>query len=192
MTHLLILFLIVYGINLLPALAPPTWSILVLYGLNSDLPIMVIVPVSALAAAMGRLSLAHGCRLLGHRLPEKQRRNLAAARRMLEGRQRNVIVALGLFALSPLPSGQLFAAAGLAGIRLGGFTAAFFAGRLISYSIYTAAAKTIRDTNLGEAFASTLASPWGLALQIGMIILVAVLMQVDWSRFIPESDPGET
>lgn len=59
MTSFLLLFLIVLGINLLPAFGPPTWSIIVFYGLNSDLPIASIVIVSALAAALGRLLLAH-------------------------------------------------------------------------------------------------------------------------------------
>lgn len=39
MTSCLILFLVVLGINLLPAFGPPTWSIIVFYGLNSDLPL---------------------------------------------------------------------------------------------------------------------------------------------------------
>lgn len=176
------LFLIVLGINLLPAFGPPTWSIIVFYGLNSDLPVALIVIVSAFAAALGRLLLAYGFRLLGGRLPEKQKRNLGAAREMLEARPRNMILGLGLFALSPLPSAQLFAAAGLAKMRLLHFTAAFFAGRLVSYSIYAATAKGLRGTSLGDSFADTLKSPWGIALQIGMICLVILFAQIDWSR----------
>jgi uncharacterized membrane protein YdjX (TVP38/TMEM64 family) len=190
LTHGLILFLIVFGINLLPAFGPPTWTILVLYGLHGHLPILLIVPVAALAAAMGRLCLAYGFRFFGRYLPEKQKRNLAAAREALEGKQRNFILGLGLFALSPLPSGQLFAAAGLAGVRMIGFTAAFFAGRIVSYSIYSTTAKHIRGTSLGDAFASTLTSPWGIAVQIAMILILPLLVQIDWSRFIRKDVPG--
>lgn len=186
MTSFLLLFLIVLGINLLPAFGPPTWSIIVFYGLNSDLPIASIVIVSALAAALGRLLLAHSFRFLGGRLPEKQKRNLGAAREALEARPRNMILGLGLFALSPLPSAQLFAAAGLAKVRLLHFTAAFFAGRLVSYSIYAATAKGLRGTSLGESFLETLKSPWGIALQLGMIGVVILLAQIDWSRFFHE------
>lgn len=183
MTSFLLLFLIVLGLNLLPAFGPPTWSVIVFYGLNSDLPIALIVIVSALAAATGRLLLACGFRALGSRLPDKQKRNLDAARAALEARPRNMILGLGLFALSPLPSAQLFAAAGLAKVRLLHFTAAFFAGRLVSYSIYAATAKGLRGTSLGDSFAETLKSPWGIALQIGMIGAVILLAQIDWSRF---------
>lgn len=117
--------------------------------------------------------------------------NLEGARDLLEHRRHGVIIAFGLFALSPLPSAQLLEAAGLAGIRLMGFTAAFFTGRLISYSLYAASAKTIRGTTLGDAFANSLTSPWGIAIQIGMIVLLAVLAQIDWRKFAPHEAPHE-
>jgi len=186
-----LLFLIVFGINLLPAFGPPTWSIIVFYGLNSDVPAAAIVVISAAAAASGRLVLAYGFRYLRGRLPKRLKDNLEGAREALEHRRHGVIVGLGLFALSPLPSAQLFEAAGLAGIRLLGFTAAFFTGRLISYSIYAASAKTIRGTTLGDAFANSLTSPWGIALQVGMILLLAGLTQVDWRKFAPHGDASE-
>lgn len=188
MTSLLILFLIVLGINLLPAFGPPTWSIILFYGLNSSLPAPLIVAVSALAAATGRLLLAYGFRYLRAYLPEKWKRNLVAAGELLECRKRGLWVGLGLFALSPLPSAQLFEAAGLAGVRLLGFTAAFFLGRLVSYSFYAASAKGLRGTSLGEAFTGALTSPWGIALQIVMIVLLAVLARVDWGRWLPKGD----
>lgn len=186
-----LLFLIVFGINLLPAFGPPTWSIIVFYGLNSDVPTAAIVVISAAAAASGRLALAHGFRYLRGRLPKRLKDNLEGAREALEHRRHGVIVGLGLFALSPLPSAQLFEAAGLAGIRLGGFTAAFFTGRLISYSIYAASAKTLRGTTLGDAFANSLTSPWGIALQVGMILLLAGLTQINWRKFAPHDDSSE-
>ena len=46
----LVLFGVVYAINLLPAFGPPTWSIIVLYGLNTQMPAPGIVLVGALAA----------------------------------------------------------------------------------------------------------------------------------------------
>src|SRR6478672_4511103 len=122
----------------MPAFGPPTWSIIVLFGLNSSLPISAIVLTGAIAAASGRFLLAHGARRLRRSASEKTRCNLAAAKEALEQNKGRGILALGLFALSPLPSAQLFEAAGLTGVRLLPFTLAFFAGRLVSYSIYAA------------------------------------------------------
>jgi hypothetical protein len=54
-TEYLILFAIVLGVNLLPAFGPPTWAILVLYGLRSDLAPVPMILTAAVAAALGRL-----------------------------------------------------------------------------------------------------------------------------------------
>ena len=182
MADYLILFGIVLGVNLLPAFGPPTWSILVLYGLQADLHPLPMILVAAIAAALGRLLLALAFRRLGHRLPDRTRRNLAAARVALERNRRNGIIALGLFALSPVPSAQLFEAAGLACVRLLPFTAAFFVGRTLSYSIYVLSAQQVRQSSLGDAFREALTSPWGIGLQGVTILLLVGFTQVDWAK----------
>ena len=46
------LFLLAFGVNLLPAFGPPTWSIIVLYGINGDQPLWALVVVGALGGAV--------------------------------------------------------------------------------------------------------------------------------------------
>jgi len=185
-TAYLLLFAIVFAVNLLPAFGPPTWSIIVLFGLNSDLPVPAIVVVGALAAALGRWCLAHGFRLLRKRVSDETLANLEAARAALEKNRGRSLLALSLFALSPLPSAQLFAAAGLTGTRLLPFTLAFFAGRLVSYSIYAGSAKAIENLTLADTFRETLASPLGIALQVAMLAGLVALAKVDWARRLGE------
>ena len=192
MDQYLYLFLIVLGVNLLPAFGPPTWSILVVFRLNSDMPTEALVLTGAAAASLGRYGLARAFALFGKHLPEKTRSNLAAARKLLEQRRRNAFVALGLFAMSPVPSAQLFEAAGLAGVRLLPFTAAFFAGRLVSYSIYAFTAEQLRRTSLGEAFRGGFSNPWVIALQVVLIVALVLLARIDWSRFLGEERAGKT
>lgn len=182
MDSYLILFMIVLGVNLMPAFGPPTWSIIVLYGLNTQLPTVGIILTGALAAASGRFALAHVFRLLGSRIPGRIRLNLAAAREALERNKRSQFVALGLFALSPLPSAQLFEAAGLARVRLAGFTIAFFAGRLVSYSIYALTAKGLQKTSIGDQFLTIFKSPASIAIQVLMIAALVALTRVDWQK----------
>lgn len=177
-----ILFVLIFAINLMPAFGPPTWSIVVLYGLNTDLPLVWIILVSASAAALGRFFLATGFRLLGDRVSDKIRENLAAARAIFEQNKRNGFIALGLFALSPVPSAQLFEAAGLAKVRLVSFTAAFFVGRVISYSIYALTAKELRQSSLGRVFADSISSPIAIAIQLAMIAALVGLTRVDWKK----------
>lgn len=191
MTNYLILFAIVLGVNLMPAFGPPTWSIIALYTLNTNLAVPLLILVGAIAAALGRFLLGHATRLLGSRfLPGRVRDNLDVARKALERNQRNAIIGLGLFALSPVPSAQLFEAAGIAGVRLARFTAAFFLGRLISYSIYAYTAKGIRATSIGETLRQGIASPAGIALQVLMIVLLVALTQVDWRKRLGVKENG--
>jgi len=182
MADYLILFAIVLGVNLMPAFGPPTWSVIVIYGINTKMPVLVLVLVAASAAATGRFLLAHAFRLLARHVSEKTKRNVAAARAAFERKKRNSMIALGLFALSPVPSAPLFEAAGLAKVPLLGFTAAFFVGRTISYSIYLLTAKSIKSTNVGDAFRQTITSPFGIALQVAMIVLLVGFTRIDWAK----------
>lgn len=189
MSEYVILFLIVFGINLLPAFAPPTWSILVWYRLTTDVPTALIVIVGATAAACGRFALANLFRYFGHHLSARTRRNMEAARAAIERRKRNTWLVLGLFALSPIPSNALFEAAGLAGMRLLGFTAAFFAGRLVSYSIYTYAAGTVRHTSFGDTLREGFTSPVGIAIQLALIAGLVAMTRIDWAKWLGQSAP---
>ena len=178
-------FLVVLGVNLLPAFGPPTWSILVLYRLQSDLNAVALVIVGALAAALGRLALGYATRLFRSKLSDERREKLDAFARMIEQRRAASVLGLGLFALSPVPSAQLFEAAGLAGMRLPPLVVAFFAGRLVSYSIYVAGASVVKQTNVGDMIRDSLTSPWGLALQLAMLVVVVLIGRIDWRRFAP-------
>ena len=99
--------------NLAPAFAPPTWSVLVLFKLNSHIPAVPLVAIGALAAGSGRYCLARATGLLRNRISEKQRANLEAASEVLNRKTSHHFLGLLLFALSPIPSAQLFEAAGL-------------------------------------------------------------------------------
>ena len=155
-----------------------------LYGLSTELPVPAIVATGAVAAALGRFCLAYGFRALRPWFSDKSRANLEAAKAALGKSKGRSVAALGLFALSPLPSAQLFEAAGLTGVKLLPFTLAFFAGRLVSYAIYAGSAKAIGDLTLGDAFREALASPLGVGLQLIMLAALVALAKVDWSKVL--------
>jgi hypothetical protein len=173
---------VIFAINLLPAFGPPTWSILIVLTLNFDLSMAIIVPLGAVAAASGRFTLACGARAVRDRVSVNRRTNLDAARSLLTGNRRRTLGGLGLFAISPLPSAQLFVAAGLLAVPLVGLTLAFFCGRLISYSLYVGAASAA-ERSLGGVVGESLTSPVGVALQILMLGMLVALWRVDWTRF---------
>lgn len=172
---------IVFGANLLPAFGPPTWSLLVFFRLQSQIPAVPLVLIGALAAACGRLVLAFASRRLRDHLSEERLKHLASARDAVSGGRKRALAGLGLFALSPVPSSQLFVAAGLLAVPIVPLTAMFFAGRLVSYSIYVTVASAVKDS-LGSIITGAFTSPLGIALQIVMLAGLIALMRVDWAR----------
>ncbi|HET7508194.1 MAG TPA: hypothetical protein VFJ53_07525 [Solirubrobacterales bacterium] len=173
--ELAIALAVVFAVNLLPAFGPPTWAVLVFFSLDFDLPAVPLVLGGALAAASGRFVLANGARRLRPRLSAARLARLDRAQAALGADRRRTAAGLGLFALSPVPSGQLFVAAGLMTVPLAPLTVAFFCGRLVSYSIYVGAA-SIAEKSLGDIVLDALTSPLGMALQVAMLVGLAVLL----------------
>lgn len=173
----------IFALNLMPAFGPPTSAVLVTVSLNLDLRSAPLILGGALAAACGRLVLAHGARRLRPRLSEERLTHLAAAEDYLLANRGRSVTGLGLFALSPVPSGQLFTAAGLMRVRLLPLTAAFFSGRLVSYTIYVTGASAV-EQSVGGAFTDSLTSPLGIALQVLALIGLALLVRLDWADIL--------
>src|SRR5450755_1854275 len=179
----LVLAGVVFGVNLLPAFGPPTWAVLVFFRLQSDLAAIPLVLVGAAAAAGGRLALAYGSRRYRNRLSPKRIASLEAARDAIAGGPKRAAAGLALFALSPLPSAQLFVAAGLVDAPLLPLTAAFFAGRIVRYTLYVTAASAAKES-LGTILMGVLASPLGIALQLLMLGALVALVRIDWTRVL--------
>lgn len=180
--ELFVLVAIVFLFNLAPAFAPPTWTVLVLFSLNSHLSPFLLVVFGALAAASGRLVLAHATGLLRYKISQKTKENLLLVGRVLERNPKGKFASLMLFALSPLPSAQLFEAAGLMGMRLVPLTSFFFSGRIISYSIYVTGGTTLKERGLSELIVDNLKSPLGIGLQLLSLFGIYLLTKIDWSR----------
>jgi membrane protein YqaA with SNARE-associated domain len=179
----LVLAGVVFGVNLLPAFGPPTWAVLVFFRLQSSLAAVPLVIVGALAAASGRLLLGYASGRFRDRLSAERLEHLEAAREALSGGRKRAFAGLGLFALSPLPSAQLFVAAGLLRAPLVHLTAAFFAGRLVSYTIYVSAASAAKHS-FGSVIKSAFTSPLGIALQVVMLAALVALVKVDWGHVL--------
>jgi uncharacterized membrane protein YdjX (TVP38/TMEM64 family) len=179
-TQYLLAFAVVFAVNLLPAFGPPTRSVLVFIRLNSDQAAVPMVLGGALAAACGRYVLANGARRFRARLSEQRRAHLAAAEAFVAGSRRKAVAGLGLFALSPVPSAQLFLAAGLLTVPLLPLTVAFFSGRLVSYSIYVGVASLAKES-FGDTITEGFASPLGIALQLAMLGMLVLLLRIDWA-----------
>jgi membrane protein YqaA with SNARE-associated domain len=191
LTAYLVAFACIFGVNLLPAFGPPTWAVLVFFKLNSDLAAVPLVLGGAVSAASGRLVLANATRRVRGRFSRKRLDSLAAAQRALAGDRRRELGGLALFALSPLPSAQLFVAAGLLKVPLLALTTAFFAGRLVSYSLYVGGASLAKHS-IEHTLTGAFSSWWGIALQVLMLAGLVALVRVDWARVLSRPAAGTT
>jgi uncharacterized membrane protein YdjX (TVP38/TMEM64 family) len=191
MSEYLLVVAVVFGVNLLPAFGPPTWAVLVALRFTTNVPVVPLVLLGALAAASGRYVLAAGSHRFRARLSKPRRESLDALERALGSHRGAAFGGLGLFALSPVPSAQLFVAAGLTGVRLLPVTLAFFGGRLVSYALYVGAASAANQ-KLGKALTNLVSSPVGIALEVAMLALLVTLMRVDWTRVLRGAPAGPT
>jgi membrane protein YqaA with SNARE-associated domain len=178
---------IVFAINLLPAFGPPTSAVLVALSLSFDLASAPLIACGAVAAASGRFVLANGARRFRPRLSPERRAHLAAAESFAIENRGRAAAGLGLFALSPVPSGQLFVAAGLMEVPLAPLTLAFFAGRVISYTIYVTGAAALERT-FGDSLVEGLTSPVGIAAQLIALLGLVLLLRLDWADILSRSE----
>lgn len=184
MASLIYLVALVFIFNCAPAFAPPTWSVLVLFSLNTNLPPALIVIAGAISAGSGRYCLARATGLLRYRIKGKQLKNLENAQKVFEEKSSRKILVLLLFIISPLPSAQLFEAAGLIGAKLLPLTLAFFSGRIVTYSFYVAGASELKAHGIGELITKEFTSVWAIVFQVAMISGVVMLTRINWSRFL--------
>ncbi|CAB4663082.1 MAG: hypothetical protein F2640_03550 [Actinobacteria bacterium] len=189
MDSLAYLAIVVLLFNLAPAFAPPTWTVLVFFALNSDLPPWLIVIVGAICAGTGRYNLARLTSLVGSRLKGKSLRNLQSAKAALEGKSSRKFAMLAFFVISPLPSAQLFEAAGLIGAKILPLTIAFFSGRIVTYSFYVAGASQLKAKGIADLITEQFSSGWAVIFQIAMIAAVLLLTRVNWSHLLEKDKP---
>lgn len=184
----LLLAAVVFGVNLMPAFAPPTWTVLIFFKITYDLPIVALVPLGALCAASGRLVLGSVAKRSRGILSAARVEELDALRALTERRRAVSVGALMLFAISPVPSASLFIGAGVTGMRLLPLTAAFFSGRIVSYSLYVSAA-TVAEDSIRSIVEQGFTSPWSIALQLLALVLLAVLVLAPWRKLLARLAP---
>jgi hypothetical protein len=185
--HLLLVVAVVFGINLLPALGPPTWAVLVFFRFRyHEVPAPALIIAGAVAASSGRLLLALAFRGFGGKLPARRQESLQVLGHAIGESRAGLFASFALFAVAPLPSAQLFEAAGLARIRLGRLLAAFFLGRLVSYSIYVSGASAAHQS-LSRLFSKGLFSPQAIATELAGVALLLAVILLDWPAVIDKA-----
>ena len=186
MTQYLIVFAVVFIANVVPAFAPPTWSILVFLTLHYDLNNVPAILIGVLAASSGRYILASAFRRYRDKFPNWYLENMENAASHLTKSDRHFAALASLFFVSPLSSAQLFEAAGIMkSIALKPLTIAFAAGRLVTYTIYVSGASVLKESSFGDVILKNIKSPTAIAIQILMVVGLVALGSVKWKPHQP-------
>lgn len=187
MSEILLLFLLVFLLNVIPAFAPPTWVVFSFLGFRfPDHMGIAFAVVGALAATLGRFTLAKGSHLIvrRHFLSEEARQNVDAIKEQLGHRKKLTVGLLLFYAFTPLPSNYIFIAYGLTTMELRLITIPFFIGRSVSYSFWIFTASTVaRRITLENTETLAYLSAYFIASQILLLFMVYAFTRIDW-RFL--------
>jgi hypothetical protein len=179
--EILIVFAIIFGMNLLPAFAPPTWTVLAYFALTLGTSDYLLIAIGVIAASSGRWVLATLFRRYRGKLPNSYVQNMENAASHLTKSQHHTRALLALFLISPLSSAQLFEAAGIMkSIAIKPLVLAFAAGRLVTYSVTVTGASAVAASSFGDVLLTSLKSPAAIAIQVVMIAALVALGSIKW------------
>ena len=180
----ILLFGVVFVLNLLPAFAPPTWTAMSFIGLTiPGINFIWIALVSAIAATCGRIALAKLSHVLvRHRLlSERTRQNVDAIRVGIESRPVIAFATFLGYSISPLPSNYLFIAYGLTSLPIAFVALPFFVGRLVSYGFWLKTASAVSDRlDLDWLDSAHYFVGYFLISQLLLVPVIYCFTRIDW------------
>jgi uncharacterized membrane protein YdjX (TVP38/TMEM64 family) len=187
---LALLFALIFGLNLIPAFAPPTWMALTLVGFQyHDTSALVLAGTGAVAATLGRLTLAKLSHVLLRKklLSAAHRANIDVIKDRLEKRTTLTAGLFLFYAFSPLPSNFLFIAYGLTGLPLLTVALPFFIGRLTSYGFFiVGGAAAGRRFEIDSMASGAYAVAWFIGTQLLILGALYCFTRVDWKTLFDD------
>lgn len=184
-----IIFLVVFVLNVIPILAPPTWSVLSFIAIRFNSNIILLAVVGAVAATLGRLVLAKLSTVIVRQrfLSDETRKNIDAVKERLERNSKVTFGVLLFYAFSPFPSNHLFIAYGLTALKLKLIAIPFLLGRVVSYAFLAFTASSVAQMLDYESVTSrSFFSYYFIASQLFGLLTIYVFTRIDWDRVFTE------
>jgi hypothetical protein len=191
--HTLLEFLLIFGIifclNVIPVFAPPTWTALAYIAIRYHHNILLLALVGAVAATTGRIVLAKLSDTIVRRkfLSEGTKQNIGEIKTQLEKNRKLTFSIFLFYAFSPLPSNHLFIAYGLTGLSLKLIAMPFFLGRIVSYWFWAFSASSVATLLASQKIGSgSFFSVYFIVTQLSTIFLVYLFTKIDWRALFRE------
>ena len=185
-----LVFLVIYVLNLIPAFAPPTWLVFSFLGFRyPSLDLKLLALVGAGAATLGRVTLAKLSRVVIRQrfMSQSSRENIDAIREHLTGRNRLTAGIFLFYAFTPFPSNYLFIAYGLTTLPIRLVAIPFLIGRSISYTFWGFTSSAVARRFFPESNeALSYFSAYFVLSQVLLLSLVYAFTRVDWRVLFEE------
>ena len=176
-------WLVVFVVNIIPAMMPPTWAVLSFFYITNPQSIWLLVIIGVTASTCGRYALAKLSGYITSKFASRQKKHeFDAVKEKLQGKPLQKFIFTLIYALSPLPSNALFIAFGATKTKLAPVLAGFFVGRTISYLFLV-----FNTQKVFTSFESTLAgnaSLWTIMIEVIGVIAILAFFVVDWNKLI--------
>jgi hypothetical protein len=176
-------YLLVFLINIVPAFMPSTWMVLAFFRIKYGLPLLALGIGGALISACGRYVLAKGSELFSRRFMKSKQPDLLELGGFLNAHRNHTSTAVFLYTLTPLPSNNLFIAAGMAGVQLSAVFLGFLCGRLIIDTVFVWTTNEV-FRQFEDVFERTFQSWQGILLQVLSLTSIMLLYQLPWARWL--------
>src|SRR3954464_15086720 len=143
---------IIFLINLSPGFMPSSWMVMAFFYIQFGLPLVPLCIAGALVSGLGRLCLAKGSDWFSDHFFRRKKEDLNSLGGYLERKRGLVAGFVFVYSLLPLPTNNLFLAAGMTRVNLAYVLGGFYAARRPAalFSVWTTNA-TFRS--LDEVFA---------------------------------------
>lgn len=178
-----IVFLVVFAFNAVPAFAPATWTVISYISIRYESSILALAVVGAVAATLGRVVLAKVSHAVVRQrfLSDKTKGNIDALRAKIEARRAFTAGLFLFYAVSPLPSNNLFIAYGLTTMPLRLIAVPFFLGRVSSYAFWALTAEgVVRELGVGAGDISSVFTYYFVGAQVITLLMVVAFARIDW------------
>lgn len=170
-------------VDSIPVLAPPAWTLIVLFVVKFKLEPWIAIGLGAFASTIGRWLMSAFMPKVAKRIFDAQENeNIAFLGRMLGGRFGRAFAFVFAYSLTPLSTTALFTAAGAARVDPRPILPAFFLGKFISDAVMVFGSRsTIR--NFGDLLKGR-SDPASLAFSLLAILVIALFLFTDWRELL--------
>ena len=101
----------------------------------------------------------------------------------LEEHRKFLAPTVAAYALTPLPTNNLFIAAGMVEVNVAWVLAGFWVARIFADTLWVWTTNAAFE-NLGELFESAVTGPAAFALQLAGVVSIFLLYRLPWARWL--------